>query len=231
MTSALMVGLIVLGAFASFRPFLTHRMPHVADIPTPTSLSIVSRFQLPPGGKDCVETVTVDPKSQMVVFGLHLAKGQVHGRGSIGFKLSAPGYQAESSVPVPRKLTVESTTLPITAPAHEEIATACFLNHSNAEVLLDGTTEPRTISRSLTQVNGNPAIGDVALAFYERQPDSLLDRLGEMFAHSSNLTDNLIPTWLIWILAALIAFGVPCGIVLAFYLAVRENLPKQMSVD
>ena len=66
-------------------------------------------------------------------------------------------------------------------------------------------------------------MGDISLTFLDTRPHSLLGRAGTIFEHASNLTDNLIPVWLIWILAVLILFGVPLGMLAAFYWALRED--------
>jgi len=52
---------------------------------------------------------------------------------------------------------------------------------------------------------------------------SVLTELGVLFGHASNLTDGLIPVWLIWLIAPLVAFGVPIALILAFYSALLED--------
>jgi hypothetical protein len=114
-------------------------------------------------------------------------------------------------------------TLPIVAPRHSLVGTACFANRSKETVRLDGTAEPRTTSRSATRVDGRLVPGDIALAFLDSRRSSLLDRSAEIFDHASNLTDHLVPAWLIWTLAVLVAVGVPVATMAAFYLSLKQD--------
>jgi len=108
-------------------------------------------------------------------------------------------------------------------PDHALIGTACFTNRGATTVLLAGSTEPRTISRSVTIIGGKQVVGDISLAFIDNRPRSLMERLDEVFGHASNLTDHLVPVWLIWTLTILVAVGVPTGVVLAFYRALQQD--------
>jgi hypothetical protein len=136
--------------------------------------------------------------------------------------LSATDYH--SSLSVPGGYGGGSVSLPITPPKHSLITTVCFMNNGHETVLLDGTTEPRTVSRSYVEIGGRAVVGDIALTFVEPNPRTLLDRLGEVFDHASNLTDGLVPAWAIWIFALLTAFGVPISIIFAFHSAVHEDI-------
>lgn len=96
-------------------------------------------------------------------------------------------------------------------------------------MLLSGTVEPRTVARSATSIDGKTVVGDIALTFLADRQRSLLDRLGEIFGHISVMTDHLLPVGLIWLLAVLVALGVPCAAVAALYLSLREDEPAAIS--
>jgi hypothetical protein len=135
--------------------------------------------------------------------------------------LSAPGYRA--TLAVPGGYPGGGVALPIAPPRRAEIGTACFVNRGSTTALLDGTTEPRTVSRSRTQIDGRTVVGDIGLTFLEARPTSLLEHMGEIFDHASNLTDTLVPAWLIWVLAVLVALGVPAAVVTALWRSLRED--------
>jgi hypothetical protein len=219
--AVLSAALILAGALLWFRPYLTAKRPVVAEVPAPAALFVVTEFSLPPGAQACMSTVTVTPQSQVASFQLRPAKPTPSGGPPVDLVLSAPGYR--SVLAVPGGYPGGSVALPITPPKRPEIGTACFVNKGRSTVLLPGTTEPRTVSRSGTLINGKSVVGDIALSFLASTPQSLLDRLGEVFGHASNLTDHLAPAWLIWVLAVLVAFCVPIGIVAAFFIAMRES--------
>jgi hypothetical protein len=221
LASVLSATVILLGALAWFRPHLTIKRLPVAGVPAPAALSAVSQFAVPSKGRACMNAVTVSTKSEVAAFQFQTTSPVSSLSPTVELVLVARGYQAVATLAGVRpKIPVR---LPISPPKHTVIATACFVNRSHTPVLFDGTTEPRTISRSETLVNGRPIVGDIALAFYERRSLSPLERLGTIFEHASNLTDGLLPAWLIWVVAVLVCFGVPCAVVLAFYLAIRED--------
>jgi hypothetical protein len=88
---------------------------------------------------------------------------------------------------------------------------------------LNGTTEGRTVSRSATLIDGQSVAGDIALSFIAKGNRSLFGEINETFDHASNLTDGLVPVWLIWLLGLLVLGFVTLGTVASFYLALRED--------
>lgn len=221
LAALLAAGLILAGVLLWFRPYLTRKQQSVAEVPAPTALFAVSEFAVPPRQQACMSSVTVDPNSDLAQFQLRPAKPTPGGGPPIELILSAPGYRATADVP--GGYPGGGVTLALAPPTRALIGTACFLNRGKTPVLLDGTTEPRTVARPGTTIDGKSVVGDIALTFLDSRQLSLLDRLGEVFGHASNLTDRLVPVWLIWILAVLVAFGAPIGIVSAFYVALRED--------
>jgi len=221
--------LVLAGALIWFRPFLTRITPQpTADVPTPSALLAVTEFAVPAHQQACMQSVSVEPNSSIADFQLRPAKATKAGGPPVQLILTAPGYRA--TVNVPGGYPGGGVTLPLSAtPPHPVIAQACFLNRGTSTVLLDGTSEPRTVARSTTFIEGHTVVGDIALTFLSAQPSSLLDELDHAFGHASDLTDQLVPVWLIWILSVLIAFGVPLSVLAAFYLALAGEDPPQPS--
>jgi hypothetical protein len=214
--------LILAGALLWFEPYLTGAQRSLAEIPSPPAFRAIGAFVVPPGQQACMASVAITPTSRVAQFQVHPARGTVQGGPPVELVLSGSGYETRARAP--GGYTKASTVLlMIVAPGRALIGKACFLNRGMTSVLLNGTTEPRTVSRSATRIGGRPVAGDIALAFLDNRQRSLLDRLGEIFGHASNLTDRLVPVWLIWILAVLVAFGVPAGTMAAFYVALRED--------
>lgn len=222
LATALAAVAILFGALVWFRPYLTRKQESVSAVPAPSALTALTQFDLPPGQQACMASVTVEPNSLAAQFELHPAKAGPQGGPPVALVLSAPGYRSVSRLAggYPGGL----ATIAVTPPRHSLLATACFVDRGTTAVLLSGSAEARTISRSSpTTVAGTAVFGDVALTFLDTRPSSLLGRLGTIFGHASNLTDHLIPVWLIWILAVLVLCGVPLGILAAFYTALRED--------
>ena len=213
--------LVLAGSLLWFEPYLTRKQQPVAEVSDPAALFAVTEFTVPRHQRACMSGVTVDPNSRIAEFQLRQPEPAPGGGPPVELVLNATGYRGVAKVsggyPGGR------VTLPLIPPGRALIATACFINRGSTTVLLDGTSESRTVSRSTTLIEGRPVTGDIALTFLDDRQRSLLDRLGELFGHASVLTDRLIPVWLIWVLALLVAFGVPIGVLGAFYRALQED--------
>jgi hypothetical protein len=213
--------IVVVGTLLWIGPYLTRTAQPVSGVPAPSALDALTEFSVAPRRQACLSTVTIDPNSRQAQFELRPAKPTSRGGPPVELVLSASDYR--STALVPGGYPGGSAAVAIAPPRHSVIGTACFVNRGSSPVLLVGTSEPRTISRSAMVVDGKPVVGDVALTFLDSGSRSLLDRLGEIFGHASNLTDRLIPVWLIWALAILVGIGVPVLMLAAFYRAVRED--------
>ena len=218
---ALMALLVLGGALHWFRPFLEQERQPVAGVPAPPGLFTANGFAVPSHGRACMTSVTLEPDGRLAAFWLRPATASRTGGPPVDLVLNAPGYRAV--LHVPGGYPGGSVELPIAPPSHPEIGQACFVNRGQSTVLLTGTNEPRSVSRSPTTIDRRSVVGDVALTFYDNRPRSLLSRLGDLFAHASALTDRLVPVWLIWILAIAVAFGVPGAAIGALLLALRED--------
>lgn len=219
--AALAAALILFGGLLWFRPYLETKTFHIAEVATGPALFSLSEFALLPGQSACMSTITITPNSGIAEF--HLRPGRPGLLGPpVELVLSAPGYR--SVVHVPGGYPGGGVALPMTPPRRTQIGTACFIDRGRSEVLLDGTIEPRTVtSRTRTVLNGRAIDGDIALTFLASSPQAPIERLGEIFGHASNLTDRLVPVWLIWVIAILTALVVPVGVVVAFYLSLRDD--------
>jgi hypothetical protein len=219
--AALAACLIVAAGLVWFAPFITRKQLPIAEVPATPPAKVTTAFPVPPHGQACMRSIAITPESGIAQFTVIPAKPSASGGPPVQLVLSAPGYHAAALLG--GGYTGGVATLAITPPSHPQIGRACFINAGRTPVNLIGTTEPRTISRPPTSIDGRQANGDIALTFLDARARSLGERLSEVFEHASNLTDRLVPAWLIWLLAVLVAFGLPVAVVAAFYLALRED--------
>ncbi len=219
---AALAGVLVLaGALVWFLPALTSKKPSIAEVPTPPARLTLAEFAVPPHQQACMSSVTITPDSRQALFRLRPAKPGPGGGPPVELVLSGPGYR--STATVPGGYPGGSVALAVTPPRSVLIGSACFVNIGRSTVLFDGTTEAGTIARAPTVVAGHPVVGDIALTFLDPRPRTILSRLGEVFSHASNLTEDLIPVWLVWIIAILAAIGIPAGAIGAFWLSLRGD--------
>ncbi len=221
LAAGVILALVLAGALIWFRPFLNREQLPVADVPTPPALNGIAKFAVAPSGHACMYSIAITPNSELAQIQTQLPPAKVYSGPPLELVLSGAGYEARSRVP--GGYPGGAVTFAVNQPKNAVIGSACFLNRGSSTVWLEGSTEPRTVARSGTVIDGESVVGDITLTFYEDHPRSLLSRLGEVFGHASNLTDRLVPVWLIWIIAVLAAFGVPIATAAALYRAVRED--------
>lgn len=213
--------LVLAGAWVFFLPSVTATRVPAAGVPSPPALYAITSFKVQPHREACMGSVAIETDANLAQFTLTLAQPAAAKRLRLAIVLSAAGYHADAYVP--RGFAGGVISLPIAPPRNDVVGTACFADRSSVPVLLSGTIEPRTVTRSQTTVNGRPVLGDIALTFFDNHPQTMLDELGVTFQHASNLTDRLIPVLLIWIIAILAAFGMPIAVIAALYCALRED--------
>ena len=168
-----------------------------------------------------MSSITLVPRGRVVQLELGEASGSGHRNPPVDVALSAPGYSAIAHMP--RGEPEGVVALPIQPPRRTAIGTACVINRGRTPAVLFGSAEPRTRSRSTLTINGRLSTGDIGLSLLDNRGRSRLSRLGEVFEHASNLTDHLIPVWLIWLLSVSSLVVVPVAVVAFFYRAVQED--------
>jgi hypothetical protein len=222
LATALAGVLLLVGVLVWFVPYLTRKEQWPAGTPDPSALFALAEYPLKEGQKACVSDITIEKTSRLAQVELRPVNAAKHLGPPVELVLEGEGYRGVMHVP--GGYPGGSAALPIEPPPNRTVlGSACFINRGHTEVLLDGTEETRTLSRSTTLVDGVPKPGDIALTFIDSRPRSLLSSLGEVFEHASNLTDRLIPVWLVWVIALLVALGVPTGVLAALQRALRED--------
>jgi hypothetical protein len=222
LAAAFAVVLIALGGVFLLQPHLRGGRNLVADVPAPRAFFAITRFVVPPHERACMGSVAIDANSDSAQFGLAAARPGKGGDPPVDLVLLAPGYRGV--VKVPRGTPSGVVTLPVhPRPTRSELGTACFVDVGRRPAALYGTTETRTVARSRTLIAGRSVAGDIALTFFDDRERPLWQEIDTTFGHASNLTDGLVPVWLIWIVALLVLFAVALGPAAALYFALRDD--------
>jgi hypothetical protein len=222
LSAAIVIALCLLALFTSY---LTHKEKPVVGTPAPRALFNASLFTLRPHARACMSSTTLPPNGRVLQLELGELPNSSHGNPPLDVLLSAPGYRA--LVHVPGEQSEGPVEVPVRPPRRYVIGSVCVVNGGTESAALAGSTEPRSIARSRLTINGKRREGDIALTFLNDRSQSRLSRLGEVFGHASNLTDRLIPEWLIWTLAVSALLVVPIGTVGLFRRAWREDVLAQ----
>jgi hypothetical protein len=215
------VALFVAGAAAFFGPPLIHKHRAIIETAGPPPLFALGEFQVAAGQQACMEKVSLLPHGDVAQFLLPGTSRASGASAAIELVLTAPGYVARAQLPPGHP--GGPVALPISAPSHSELGTVCLVNRGPGVLVLLGSKEARSFPRSQLVIAGTSVVGELSLAFLESHTHSLLERVGTVFSHASNLTEHLIPVWLIWILAAVFALGLPAAMLGAFYLSLAQD--------
>jgi hypothetical protein len=211
----------LLGALLLFGSYLLHKEKPVLGTPGPRAAFMASEFSIPAHQRACMSGVTIGPHMRVAQFEVREAPGSSQGSPPIDVLLSGPGYEelahAQSEQPE------GPVEVPIEPPPRSLIGSVCLINRGTRTAVLVGSTESRSRSRAALTIAGKPVSGDIALTFLSGRPRTRLSRLAEVFDHASNLTDNLVPAWLIWIVAISALLGVPVATVVVIRRALLED--------
>jgi hypothetical protein len=219
--AAIAAAVIAAGALLLLAFYLLHKEKPIAGTPAPRALFKATVFTIPPHGRACLSPVTLPPHGDLVQFEVREVQTSAHGVPPVDVVLSAPGYRATASLPAEEPEGVVG--VPVEPPPHYVIGSVCLVNRGTSPLGLAGSTEARSVSRVTLTLNGRPTAGDIAVTFLKNRPQSRLSRIAEVFEHASNLTDRLIPAWLIWVVALVALTAVPVGTVAFINRALRED--------
>jgi hypothetical protein len=210
-------GVLAYIAFAAI-PWLTRDRDFPSTIPQPPPLTAQSVVALGPGDVVCMRAVAVEQHAGQVRFvtGTYGKPGpplEVRVTGE-GYRTTArlPGGYADNSA---HAVAIEPPTRPL-------LVTACIRDAGARKVALYGSSD-RSRSRVLVTVNGHGEGVAPQLAFYEREPVSIAERLSSVVERVAAFHGFLGHTWLVWLVALLVVAAVPAGIGAALWLAMGRE--------
>jgi hypothetical protein len=217
----LAVAVILAGLLLLLGAYLLHKEKPIAGTPAPRALFHATNFTLHPRQSACMNSVTLPPNGRTLQLLLGEAPSATNGNPPIDVVLSAPGYRSVARLPAGQG--EGQAELFVRPPKHFVVGSICLINRGTSPAVLLGSTEQRSRTRSTLTIDGKAVEGDIALTFVGNHGKTRLSRLGEAFEHASNLTDRLIPDWLVWLIAVFVALSLPVATIAFFYRALRED--------
>jgi hypothetical protein len=212
------VVVVLVGALAWWRPFLTEDRSFPASIPQPPPLFNLPLIALKPGESTCMQPVVVDTHSERAGFVV-----ETNGRPGqpLRVTLTGPGYRSEGTAP--GGYPDHGTALaPVRPPARDVAVRACVENAGRRTISLwgsnDRTRTPLTATGAATKVNANPV-----LTFFEAKPSSLAGHLPIAFRRMAEFRPGFVGPWLIWPLAAICVVGLVAGSLWALWRSIRDD--------
>ena len=136
------------------------------------------------------------------------------GRAPLGRGTLAAGYPDVGARALER--------IPVTPAVREGARVAvCLRNTGDGRVAVYGNGDLATSASTLFK-DGRPATADASLAF-TREPRSVLSLFGVSADHAALFKAGWVGPWTFWLLAALVALGVPALLAFALARAGRED--------
>jgi hypothetical protein len=200
-----------------FARFLMYEREVVAATPSPRPLFDVNLVDVPVGEELCIADVTIPREARQLRFQV-VTEGR---RGpALDVTLRARAYRERLTVAggYPDSALISA---PMKPPAVATLGEVCLRHRGSRQIQLVGSEEARTASRPETSIGGAVIDADTYLVFYANGPASALDRAEEIVDHMSAFRPAVVGPWLLWPLLALVAIGVPGGVLWAALRAAR----------
>jgi hypothetical protein len=204
------------GAIKWFLPSLTLERQTVASTPSLQGLFIRSEILLRRGSRACIAPVPLDRNVREVQMLLNARRSAPP---LLDATLTGPGYSATTRLTGQISKTDQLSTgrlssVPLAAGDGE----LCLTNRGRHAVALVGTSEPESLTRPATTVDGKPVPDvDPALTFLTGERRDILAEPGAVIDRATGFT-GVVPSWLLWPLAFLFVGGVPASAAAVFLL-------------
>ena len=210
MRKAVLAGLlapIVLFALVKFIPYLGGSIPSIESTPAVQPLRQPTAVRVGPGERLCVNGLVLGPESRFVQF---TPEDRRPSRPPLEITASSrDGYRTSTAVP-PVSNATGPITASITPPTTErDNARVCLLNQGKAKIFLFGVDPGFDSTISTTTVNAKPIPQDVSLTVLRATSVSRVSNLPAMLDRAADFVP--FGPWALWILAALLVFGVPAA--------------------
>jgi hypothetical protein len=214
---ALALAVLALGAVFVGVPYLVKERDYPASVPSPPPLTSVALVRVPPGESACMPYATMDPRSAEARF-----RVGTNGRPGVPLELRLSGVGVAQRIAIAARYADNDVVhVPVRAPARASAVQACVANRGRHAVYLYGSADPRSRSRSVARVAGRDTGISPQVAFYERRPASILERLPATMARASAFRPGFVGPWLLWPLLVLLVLGMPALVVWAISRALR----------
>jgi hypothetical protein len=212
--------LTLLAALAIFVPAATRTRVVFSSTPNPPPLFELTLLELPPADRACTLGIVLGADAELLRINVLTLEGSEPV--PLALRLSGPGY---SSVRTLREYPPGGAVIDVAIPRADRTtpATLCFTNAGTRPLALGATTESRTRSRTATVVNGKPTAADPTIQLLRRETRSFAALLPTLMERAATFKPGFAGAWLFWVLAALLAVGLPLGTAVALAVEPRQR--------
>ena len=206
----------VLLAVVLFDRVVGEERTRIAVVGAPPPTLSESPVVLPAGKRLCITRTLLSPRADVVE--LIVSEQQKRPTPALELVAEGKGHRAAVRIP-PGPAGRHPVTARLNPPDRDLIGQVCV--RARSEVVLVGTTEFHSISRSISFIDGERIPPDPALKFYTADEVGLLDDLGGVVDRMTIARGFLGASWIVWGLLVLVAVGVPAAVLTAFARTLR----------
>jgi hypothetical protein len=214
-------GLVLVALLLAYNvlPTATGDRPLRVSTPNPFPQAEGAPVALAPGARACLSDIPIDARAEVA-----LLRARTPGARPVPLAVTFRGRGYRDERRVARYADDQDVRVPFAAPRADLIGEVCVANAGRARVLLQGSTEPKTNTGSLTSVDGTPVPEDVSLLFV-REPRSPVSDAPAIVDRAAAFGPALLGAPVLWLLGVLVLLGVPAAVMWAYGRAVSERHP------
>ena len=218
---------LLIGLLFAVRPFLSRDRTLFVATPTPPAPYLVEPVRLEPGQRACLDSVAFDSDTEVAVFTMIATPGRP--APPLEVTASGRGYRASSPAPGGYAGT-RILNVPLEPPKKSVLGDFCIRNagRPGQTVAVQGSQDPRVVSRPTVRVDGSPIPQEIPLTFAEAKQASLLSRLPDAVERATAFKAWWVGRGLLWPLLVLVVAGLPAG---AIYALVSSLPPAAEAED
>lgn len=217
--TAVVTGVVfVVAAVLLFDRALGEERVRIATVVTPSPTLTESPVVLPAGKRLCITRTLLSPRAEIAE--LVVSEQQKRPTPALDVVAVGAGYRSAARIAATEPGR-HAVTARIEPPDRDIIGQFCVRARGRAVVLV-GTTEFRSITRSISFIDGEQISPDPALTFYTAEKVSALGELGGIVDRMTIARGFLGAGWIVWSLLVLVAIGVPVAVLVVLYRALRD---------
>ena len=212
---------LLLHGLNSVRPYVAAPRPVTEGTAGTTGRFGPIPIRVPPGRRACVESVSLSEDAERAVLVADAASRRAAPR--LLVTVTATGYYSHAMIAAGWGEGITRLQVALDPPPRSVRGTVCVRNVGSRALRLLGSNEVAHISRSRSTVSGAPAPAQIALWFTRSEHVPIVSRLSQLFDRATSFSLGVLATWSGWMLAILLAVGLPVGLLAALVVAVHRD--------
>jgi len=219
---ALAALLLIAGAIKTWWPFVTIERAVITSTPSPGP-RVADAIEIPlrPRSRMCVGPLTIDRTTARAAFTVGAPRS---GTADLTVVAAGNSYRRAARLDVDLLPAGTPVSARVGSPPRHVTGEVCIRNDGRRPIALFGTSNPEWIGLARTSIDGQEVVNQgMALTLLEERPRSILDRLGTIVRHATDLTGGAVPFVLGWLIVVGFVLITPPAILALYWLVLRDS--------